>query len=155
MTEAGNWSYWRHWPSQARHVKDARLFVGYCLSGHDLLDHLDDVSLVVSELATNAVIHAATPFTVGLARRDQELVLQVRDHLLSALPAPWTAHAHDPHGRGLQIVRALSTSWGVSRRPDGKSVWASFSLVPGHSAVSEQEEVPVNSLLEVRASEHL
>lgn len=55
---------------------------------------IENVSLVVSELATNAVVHAHTPFTVRLSCENGSLVLTVRDGSTSAVfvrpPTPWT-----------------------------------------------------------------
>ena len=51
------------WGADGRHVVKARAFVTQCLTDHDMLPGMDNVRWVVSELATNAVVHAATPFT--------------------------------------------------------------------------------------------
>jgi anti-sigma regulatory factor (Ser/Thr protein kinase) len=85
---------------------------------------------VVSELATNVVLHANTPFTVTLERRDSWLVLEVRDHVAGRVAQPEPTGEVELHGRGLEIVQALSQAWGVWPRRDGKSVWAAFNLEP-------------------------
>jgi hypothetical protein len=39
------------------------------------------------------------------------------------MPAPRTPAEEDTSGRGLGLVAALATAWGVDERPGGKSVW--------------------------------
>lgn len=128
MTESVPWSYHEAWPPDPRHVADARHFVGWRLQENGLSRHVDVVSLVVSELATNAVLHAATPFTVTLERGTRGLRLAVRDGSqgipFGPASMPWT-HSR---GRGLRIVEALSSSWGVTTQDGGKCVWAVFTL---------------------------
>jgi len=93
----------------------------------DLLHGLvDEARLVVSELATNVVRHAGTPFTVSIERTDGEVTIRVRDWSarlpVVRSPGPWAGDGH-----GLGLVDALSVAWGVTVRADGgKAVWASF-----------------------------
>jgi anti-sigma regulatory factor (Ser/Thr protein kinase) len=105
----------------------ARAFVQEQLLAHDLPDVVEDSRLVVSELATNAVLHAQTPFTVTLEGTQQSVVLTVRDGS-SSVPVPAAADVLDTTGRGLSIVDLVSRDWGVSVGEDGaKAVWASFA----------------------------
>jgi anti-sigma regulatory factor (Ser/Thr protein kinase) len=88
---------------------------------------LADAQLVVSELATNAVIHAGSPFSVSISRDGASIRVSVRDW--SATP-PVVRHPEptDPRGRGLRLVGALARHWGVEPCPDGKTVWAELVL---------------------------
>ena len=87
------------------------------------------MELVVSELATNAVRHARTPFTVSLHAFEQTLMLEVEDGSWTEPCQAVRAKLLDVHGRGLSIVSLLSRDWGVDPHPGGgKSVWAEFSL---------------------------
>jgi len=108
-------------------VLRARQFVCVHLVEHRLWYLVDDVRLVASELATNAVRHARTPFNVSLEQADRLVLLSVDD----SSPAPPVHLATDPlatTGRGVSIVELLSNSWGVTENlGGGKSVWASFS----------------------------
>src|SRR5690242_6262696 len=118
------WSREARWSAQPHHVGDARSFVLDCLAETGLSRLAHAVALVVSELATNVVLHARTPFTVTLARRGGWLVLEVRDHVAGRVAVPEPTEDVELHGRGLEIVDALSEAWGVWPRRDGKSVWA-------------------------------
>ena len=106
----------------------ARAFVVHQLVEHRLLYLVDDVRLVASELATNAVVHAKTAFTVALEGREHSVILTVRDGSPAA-PAPALEAPDELHiaGRGLVLVKLMSQTWGVAGQ-DGtaKSVWASF-----------------------------
>jgi anti-sigma regulatory factor (Ser/Thr protein kinase) len=107
-------------------VATARDFVRLHLREHGLGALVDDVGLVVSELATNAVKHACTPFTVRLRGDDRSLLLTVHDSskepALERPPGPTSTG-----GRGLAIVDRLSHDWGVDHSHGSeKSVWASF-----------------------------
>ncbi len=82
-----------------------------------------DLALVVSELATNACVHAHTPFTVSLHRHVSGLVVEVADD--DPRPVTLQPIATGASGRGMQIVAAIAKEWGTSRcGPAGKSVWA-------------------------------
>jgi anti-sigma regulatory factor (Ser/Thr protein kinase) len=62
------WSVQTRWPADARHVGDARRFVVDRLVAAELGHLADAAGLIVSELATNAVRHAHSPFRVTMAR---------------------------------------------------------------------------------------
>lgn len=104
----------------------ARAFVGVHLRAHGLAVLVDDVRLVVSELASNAVRHAGTSFSVRLRGDGRSLLLTVRDSspaVVFVRPPGTTSTG----GRGLAIVDRLSHDWGVDRADvAAKSVWASF-----------------------------
>ena len=126
------WSYESAFAPHAWSAADAREFVREHLLRHHLSYLVDDIRLVVSELATNAMVHAQTPFTVTLAERDRSILLTVRDGSFES-PAQLTASLMDTGGRGMHVVDQVSSSWGVIT-PDGaghsKAVWASFDTGP-------------------------
>jgi anti-sigma regulatory factor (Ser/Thr protein kinase) len=106
----------------------ARAFVVHHLVEHRRLSLVDPVRLVASELATNAVLHARTDFTVTLLQRDDVVTLKVEDDLPTRLPDLGAPAMLDEHGHGMRIVDRMSQSWGVSSDPGGgKLVWASFA----------------------------
>lgn len=102
----------------------ARRFVAEVLrgSGHDGL-LVEDAQLVASELATNAVLHARSPFAVTARADDRGVRVAVRDGA-AALPQPQNPGPRRSSGRGLRLVSAVARNWGVELSPDGKTVWA-------------------------------
>jgi len=83
---------------------------------------LELVLLLTSEVATNAVVHARTPFTVEVGRSDRTVRVSVSDRS-GFLPVQLSAMPADEHGRGMGLVAALSTDWGIEHRDVGKGVW--------------------------------
>lgn len=89
-------------------------------------DRAADVSLCVSELATNALVHGVPPGRGFLLRmRWDGAVLRVEVHD-SGAGVPRIADEADEGGRGLFLVAALAEKWGVGERDPGKVVWAEF-----------------------------
>lgn len=84
-------------------------------------DVIDTCTLLVSELATNAVLHARTPFTVRITRSVRVRV-EVRDDD-PRLPHPLDYAADATSGRGLHLVASLSVAAGAENRDGGKTVW--------------------------------
>jgi anti-sigma regulatory factor (Ser/Thr protein kinase) len=121
------WTHETELKAQLDSPFDARAFVTNHLLGHGLPGLVDDVQLVVSELATNAVRHAQTPFTVTLRAFNATVRLEVLDGW-GVEPTLVTAGPEDDGGRGVSIVDAVSREWGViSHGVAGKSVWAEFN----------------------------
>jgi two-component sensor histidine kinase len=91
----------------------------------------DDCALVVSELATNAVLHSQSrgeSFTVRVRLQADHVMIECRD-----LGGPWRNRCADGHSHGLGIVEALAGSgnWGVEITDSGnRIVWARLDL-PG------------------------
>ena len=95
--------------------------------GHDGLTA--DAALIVSELATNALAHAVTPFRALVQRREGSVRIGIED----ATEAPLQRRERPVDavdGRGVDIVEALSGTWGAQAMPGGKVVWADLDL-PG------------------------
>ncbi|CAL9516333.1 ATP-binding protein [Streptomyces sp. enrichment culture] len=86
----------------------------------------EDVLLVVSELVTNACLHAEGPDQLGITCDNKVIRVEVTDRG-TGQPAPRTPHrAGRPGGHGMFIVQRLCLDWGVVRTPGmpGKTVWA-------------------------------
>lgn len=105
-------------PGQARHfVIDTLAAWGFCAI-------IDDAAVIITELATNAVLHAQTGFSVVVSRRPEGMVrIAVRDASL-VRPQPRRAGPLETSGRGLRLVAALAARWGSGVVPDGKEIWA-------------------------------
>jgi anti-sigma regulatory factor (Ser/Thr protein kinase) len=120
------WSHEGAWPGTPESVAMAREFVALHLEEHCLSELVDEARLVASELATNAVRHAGTPFAITIERRGGEVTISVRDWS-SEYPVPPVPVMLATGGRGLMLVNALSVMWGVTvKAGGGKSVWARF-----------------------------
>ncbi|CAL9466408.1 ATP-binding protein [Streptomyces sp. enrichment culture] len=86
----------------------------------------EDVLLVVSELVTNACLHAEGPDEMWISCDDKVIRIEVADRG-TGQPAPRSPHrAGRPGGHGMFIVQRLCLDWGVVRSPGvaGKTVWA-------------------------------
>ena len=90
----------------------------------------EDAVLVASELVANVVDHAGTPCTLTVSVDGEGLLVAVRDFYPCPPPQPRPVNPSSRRGRGLHVVAAVSSRWGVTPMPDGKSVWA---LLPGAS----------------------
>jgi anti-sigma regulatory factor (Ser/Thr protein kinase) len=101
----------------------ARRFVLETL--HDWRDCrlMADAQLVVSELTTNAVIHAHSNFTVTIAALEDVVRISVTDNN-PVLPTSRDPSLQATGGRGLRIVNVLAERWFAESRPHGKVVWA-------------------------------
>jgi hypothetical protein len=89
----------------------------------------DDVLLVLSELVSNAVLHAGDAQGATLVLYDDRIRVEVADpSTVAPAPSGYDVNAHT--GRGLGLVEALALEWGVAHQDGGKVVWADLAL-PG------------------------
>ena len=86
-------------------------------------DLCDDVALVVSEMVTNAVRHAAPPVRLEVEVTDTEVVVAVCDGT-PGLPVVREPSDSAEGGRGMLLVDLLTSEHGVRSQPPGKTVWA-------------------------------
>ena len=102
---------------------DVRAFVRSVLDawGEGGLD--GEAEIIASELASNAVRHARTPFRVSMTRRAAAIRIAVRDASFDP-PEQHTRDHSVSGGRGVRLVAALSGAWGTDGEVDGKTVWA-------------------------------
>ena len=90
-------------------------------------DTLDTIALLVTELVTNAILHARTPVQLQIETRSDRVRLSVQD--ASNRQPELRSFASDAvAGRGLALVEALASSWGVEATPSGKVVWCEIAL---------------------------
>jgi two-component sensor histidine kinase len=103
----------------------ARRFADDSLASVDV--DADLAVLLVSELATNAVMHARTDFIVRVwVNNDRGVRIEVEDEN-ERRPSVAYAPIEATSGRGLQLVQTLSDAWGVDARQHGKVVWFELS----------------------------
>lgn len=126
--------------AQPASVPAARRFVDDALTGWGNETLIEDVSLCVTELSTNATLHSGSGyFEVELQRADDSVRLAVLDTghtdadslaartgLGDVLVDELLADEPAATGRGMFIVSALASTWGIDELPDGKRVWAEF-----------------------------
>ncbi len=86
-----------------------------------------DAALVVTELATNAVLHAGSAFSVSLALSSGAIRISVGDTLPLG-PTGGDKQLAATAGHGLGVIAAMATRWGVESAPSGKAVWAELPL---------------------------
>ena len=80
--------------------------------------------MVITELVANAVDHARSESTLSVGVKRGTLCVAVRDARRGPVPRPAPIDPTAPRGRGLQMVDALTSAWGVTLHADGKTVWA-------------------------------
>jgi anti-sigma regulatory factor (Ser/Thr protein kinase) len=114
----------------------ARRFLRSLLERWGLLDLTDVAELCVSELVTNAVLHARTPIQLEVRSGAGLLHVDVCDSggARIDLPPPDQPAEGLESGRGLFIVQALSARTGVTNRRTGTCVWFELDLPLGSEA---------------------
>ena len=117
-------------PGAAASVREVRTLVRSALRGWHLDGCGDTATLLVSELATNAVLHARSDFAVEVSHTHETVRVAVSDRSSVAV-AP---RSHGPmagNGRGLAMIELMASSWGTDRDvlPYAKTVWFE---VPAH-----------------------
>lgn len=90
---------------------------------------VDDLLLLVSELVTNAVVHAGSPAVVRLDADVERIKVAVADHDTDRVPALVDGDPLASSGRGVLLVDRLAARWGVEPQREGKVVW--FELPRG------------------------
>jgi PAS domain S-box-containing protein len=116
-------------------------------------DLVETAELLVSEIVTNALVHAGTPIDVGFSFVDGGLRVEVTD----GSPHAPTPRAYGPSagtGRGLMLLEELVDEWGVVHQRPGKTVWFQIasrpdrerSPGPADGPVAEEQTVTVELL---------
>ncbi|MFF5139310.1 ATP-binding protein [Streptomyces sp. NPDC013157] len=118
-----------------RAVREARGFVPEHLDDWGLADMSDDLTLITSELVTNALVHAGSDVDVRLRVTGDRLRLEVRDADADpSVPAAYSlteeGSARAEHGRGLYPVDAPAHTWNTSPSGRGKTGWLEMGI-PG------------------------
>jgi anti-sigma regulatory factor (Ser/Thr protein kinase) len=114
-------------PCDVSSVRAARRLVRNELAAHATRapvqpDIIDAASLLLSELVTNAIVHARTDVEVRLVTDDHMLRAEVSDGD-PTMPTARRPSALTDTGRGLQLIEDLANRWGVSGSAVGKTVW--------------------------------
>ena len=105
-------------------VGRAREFVAACMRRWGLDGIAQDASLVVSELVSNAVIHARTTVEVRARPVPHGVRIDVRDGVEHGIDPIRESAGGPRRGLGMRVVAQLASRWGIDPMPDGKAVWA-------------------------------
>jgi PAS domain S-box-containing protein len=125
-------------------VPAARRFTVEALAHLDE-DVVDAAGLVVTELATNAVLHGSAPFRLVVSSQAEGGArIEVHDSS-RAVPVRPRPGGDGMTGRGLALVDAVAADWGVMATEEGKYVWA--ELTRGSVNLAEPGEVDLDALL--------
>ncbi|MFD8483968.1 SpoIIE family protein phosphatase [Kitasatospora sp. NPDC059673] len=120
-----------------RSAAAARGFVRDALLGWDLPEVVDDAVVLVSELVTNAVVHAGTAAEVACLREEDTVRIEVSDRHPErgqtsfanvTLNSDRYGDPDSEGGRGLLMCSALSSSWGIEYAAGRKTVWFRLAL---------------------------
>jgi anti-sigma regulatory factor (Ser/Thr protein kinase) len=133
-------------PARTESVPAARRFVRQALTDLGAAGACDDAVAMISELATNAVIHARTPYEIAVSRDGDTVRVAVHD--LSAVIPRRRAYGVDATtGRGLRLVATMSSGWGIEAESGGKVVWFEVPCEGDRSAPEWYADIDVDALL--------
>jgi serine phosphatase RsbU (regulator of sigma subunit) len=114
-----------------RVVASSRAYVADELRRLGRASLIDDALIVVSELVTNAILHAGGIAGVRVAEQGTGVRVEVHDRT-RVPPVMARQSAESMTGRGLRLVASISTAWGAEPTAEGKMIWA--ELTAGHVA---------------------
>jgi anti-sigma regulatory factor (Ser/Thr protein kinase) len=133
-------------PAAVSSVPTARHFIESILAGWGLGDLAWTATLIVSELASNAALHArGQQFTIRITSDTAGVRLEVSDSSLR-LPQQRSYGTDATTGRGLHLVGELAAEWGVTPRDGGKTIWAVLRPVGDDDA--GRDDLDVDALLD-------
>jgi serine phosphatase RsbU (regulator of sigma subunit)/anti-sigma regulatory factor (Ser/Thr protein kinase) len=117
-------------PPQDTSPASARRAIAEALVSAGLEVMLDDALLLVTELVTNAVVHAGTDIELHVEIGVDSARVEVIDRSAGSLPVlQGEPDAAREGGRGIFLLDALAQEWGTRHFPGGKSVWFALGLV--------------------------
>ncbi|GAB3793715.1 ATP-binding protein [Nocardioides ungokensis] len=111
-------------------VGDARRLMREVLVAAGREDLVESAELVVTELVTNALVHAGTPIDVAAIVDDAGLRIEVSDGS-GHLPVLRRNGTLAGTGRGLWLVQSAVDDWGIDAHESGKCVWVEISVGMG------------------------
>lgn len=115
---------------------EARRFVDEVLSRWRCEEVLDDVKLLVSELVTNAVVHAGSEVQVAVRLLNDAVRIEVVDRSPATSLRPTHPTQDAESGRGLLLVETMASAWGVEPLEHGKAVWFEVPRIDTEDRIS-------------------
>jgi anti-sigma regulatory factor (Ser/Thr protein kinase) len=128
-------------PPEPRSATRARQLTREQLAASCPAEAVEVAALLVTELVSNAILHARTDIVLIVDVVPGRVVLRVRD---GSDIAP-VARGYGPEaatGRGIALVEKLASEWGVDRSDDGKEVWCRIDFEAAVDAPSANEATP-------------
>jgi anti-sigma regulatory factor (Ser/Thr protein kinase) len=105
-------------------VSEARRWLAKTLDDHP---RLDDAVLLLSEAVTNSLVHtdSATIGVTLIAEPNGDIRIEVSDEGAHTLPSIYPHPDDEPasSGRGIRLIRALSSHWGFAEQPQQSVLW--------------------------------
>lgn len=133
-------------PAAVSSVPTARHFIESILTGWGLSELAWTATVIVSELASNAALHArGQQFSIRICTEGDGVRLEVQDSSVR-LPQQRSHSSEATTGRGLRLVAELATDWGVVPAATGKTIWA--LLRPEGSRDGTDDDVDVDALMD-------
>lgn len=136
-------------PADASSAARARRLLRRAMHRIDDEEAHDAAQLAISEIVTNALVHAGPPMRLRILLADRALRVELSDGS-PRLPLHHGFGPTAPTGRGLLLVEELVSRWGSHPLPDGKVVWFEINddaalddLLPEPEAVVARDEAPV------------
>jgi anti-sigma regulatory factor (Ser/Thr protein kinase) len=130
-------------PADPTSARRARKFVADALQDERTEQWEMAAKLLVTELVTNAILHARTEVTVTVSLEGDELRLAVRDGS-ARMPSARAYDLEAATGRGLALVNRLSSRWGVDPDESGKTIWAVLGPVDW-SAMFDEDDLDLSA----------
>ena len=131
----------RRFPPRPDSVREARTMIRECLARHGREDLVETAELLVSEIVTNALVHAGTTIEVAFSFVGGGLRVEVTD----GSPHEPARRGYGPSagtGRGLMLLEDMVDAWGVTPRDLGKTVW--FQITSRDPSTADTEPVPTD-----------
>ncbi|MFD1374710.1 ATP-binding protein [Actinoplanes sichuanensis] len=122
----------RHWDlDDVGALRELRADLREAVAGTPLDDEdgLDRITVVATELATNALRHGAPPAHIRLLREPEALILDVADHDLAGEPRFDQDRPIGLGGLGLRLAQTFASDLGWYRTAKTKNIWARFDFV--------------------------
>jgi len=127
-------------------VPRARRFASSALVGETTAT-IEDAELLVTELVTNALLHGDAPVKLRLIQLADRMRIEVEDRG-RGVPIQVRHSTEAMTGRGLSLVSAVASSWGVDPAPNGgKVVWAEIHEADAGAPRAAVPDLDVDELL--------
>jgi hypothetical protein len=139
-------------PAELDSVSAVRRFLRAALLSWDNDNYDFAAPLVLTELVTNATLHARTPYTVRLRLEPTHLVVEVVDSS-PRLPQARDYAVDAATGRGIKIVDSFSATWGARTIPEGKVVWAHIRPDEPNMRIFTEPEAAADPVAEEAAAD--